>query len=184
MNNELDCALTPAPDRIVLREIENTKVSSGGFFLSDDTMKNSRAAFCKVEAVGKVAAEKTGVKEGDYVFADLLSSHYHTHPVCVIPWQGLILLTDENKGNLKTFPGYVLLEQPEEKKTGFIAQSNEIRKGEIIQIVYPKDLKPEEVPPFKVGDTVMITSKCEVYDGFTSKPLIAMRFEEIVARFD
>ena len=95
-----------------------------------------------------------------------------------------LLLTDENKGSLKTVPGMVLLEQEEEKKGGFIAQSNDIRRGKIVQIVYPEDMKPEEVPPFKVGDTVMLTSKCEVYDGFADKRLVAMRFEEIVARFD
>lgn len=184
MQNELDCALTPAPDKVVLREIGRTTQSAGGFLLSDDTMRNDRSAFFKVEAVGKVAAKKTGVKPGDYVYADPLSSHYHTHPVCVIPWQGIILLTDENKDNLKTVPGMVLLEQEEEKKGGFIAQSNDIRRGKIVQIVYPEDMKPEEVPPFKVGDTVMLTSKCEVYDGFADKRLVAMRFEEIVARFD
>ena len=70
MRNELDCSLTPAPDKIVLREIETTTVSSGGFYLSNDTLKNARSAFCKVEAIGKVAEKKTGVKVGDYVFAD------------------------------------------------------------------------------------------------------------------
>lgn len=185
MRNELDCSLTPAPDKVVLRKIDTTTVSSGGFYLSADTLKNERAAFCKVEAIGAVAAKKTGVKVGDYVFADPLSSHYHTSPVMVIPWNGLILITDEHKGNLKTIPGYALLEKEEEPAGGFIApDSNSIRKGKVIQIVYPEDLKPEEVPAFKVGDTVMLTSKCEVYDGFCSKPLIAMRFEEIVARFD
>ena len=184
MQNELDCALTPAPDKVVLREIEKTTQSSGGFFLSDDTLRNSRSGFFKVEAIGAIASKKTGVKAGDHVYADRLSSHYHTHPVCVIPWQGIILLCDENKDNLKTVPGMVLMEQEEEKTTGFIAQSNDIRKGKILQIVYPEDMKPEEVPPFKVGDTVMLTSKCEVYDGFTDKRLIAMKFEEIVARFD
>ena len=185
MRNELDCPLTPAPDKIVLRELDTTKVSAGGFYLSDDTMKNARSAFFKVEAVGAVAARRTGVKVGDYVFADPLSSHYHTHPVCVIPWNGIILITDEHKKNLKTVPGYALLEKEEETTGSFIApDSHSIRKGKIVQIVYPDHLRPEEVPPFKVGDTVMITSKCEVYEGFSAKPLIAMKFEEIVARFD
>ena len=170
---------------VILRELESTTKSAGGFYLSDDTMKNCRSGFYRVEAVGAIAADHTLLKEGDYVFADGLSSHYHTHPVCVVPWTGIILVTNENKSEIRALPGWALLEKEEEPSTGFIApDNNAIRKGKIVQIVYPDDLSEAELPPFDVGDTVMITRQCEVYEGFSEKPLVAMKFNDIIARFD
>ena len=129
---ELDCKLTPAPEMVVLREISESNASAGGFVLAEGTLGNSRTGFFKVEAVGRTAFEKTALKEGDFVYADRLASHYHTAPVCVMKWDNVLLISDENRDSLKSMPGWALIVEEDEPETGFIVSDGaRIRHGRI-----------------------------------------------------
>jgi len=180
---ELDCKLTPAPEMVVLREISESNASSGGFVLAEGTLGNSRTGFFMVEEVGSEAFNHTGLKHGDYVYADRLASHYHTSPVCVMKWDNVLLCSDANKSIIKSMPGWALLIEVKEERTGFFVSENKTIRHGIIKFINPAITADKEYP-FKVGDDVMITSKCDVFDGFAEETLIAMKLEEIVAKFD
>ena len=185
---ELDCKLTPAPEMVILRELEETTVSTGGFFLSEGSFSNSRMGFFLVEAVGEVAKEETSLKPGDYVFADRLASHYHTSPVCVMRWNNVLLITDERRSRLDTLPGWALIKETDDDSSDadspkfLVTGTNnaKIRHGVVRSINWGSS----EHKPFAVGDDVMITSQCDVYDGLSDGRLIAMKITEIVARID
>ena len=179
---ELDCKLSPAPEMVVLREVFESSASTGGFVLSEGALGNSRTGFFKVEAVGKTAFEKTALKAGDFVYADRLASHYHTVPVCVMKWDNVLLISDERRESLKSMPGWALIVEEKEPDTGFVVMENDrIRHGRIKSVNPPADGAEF---PFGEGDDVMITRNCDIFDGFGKDRLIAMKLENIVARFD
>ena len=179
-----DAKLVPAPEMVVLRELEKANVSKGGFYLSDDALKNARSGFCVVEAVGSVAFDKTKLKRGDYVYADRLASYYHTEPIMVMKWDNILLLTDENKSNLSTMPGWVLMTMAKEESAFVLAteDASSVRHGIVKSINYG-DTKIENCP-FSAGDDVLITRQCDIYDGFGPERLVAMKISEVIARFD
>ena len=166
---------------VVLRQLERSKATSGGFIIPDEVLANRRIAFCRVEAVGSIAEKKTKLKPGDFVYADHLASHYQTSPVCVMKWDNVLLLTNAEKSELKALPGWALMSLTEEMTTKFIANVAKLRHGIIKSINYG-DI-PEWEEPFKEGDDVIVTKACDVYDGIADTTLVAMRIPELVAKF-
>ena len=92
-----DCE--PANDIVVLRIIDNDTLSSKstGFVIGDETLRNLRVGFAKIEKIGKEAKEKTGLDAGAYVFYDKLATFYHTEPVAMLRWNALIMESNLEK---------------------------------------------------------------------------------------
>lgn len=85
------------PDYVAVRIIENCdELKVGSIWLPQTAGANGRLAFAKVESVGSAAAEKQGLKEGDYVMIDRLATFAHTAPVAALKYDSVICLTDKD----------------------------------------------------------------------------------------
>lgn len=112
---EFDKKVKCGPEFVALRILDNCdQLRSGNIWLPDMTEANGRLARCVIEDCGAKAAEEYGLKAGDYVMIDRLSTFAHTAPVCVCRYNNVICLTDENGSEFRPVKDMAFVE-PEDK---------------------------------------------------------------------
>ena len=152
-------------DFVAVRIIENCDdLKVGNIYLPQKAEANARLAHCRVESIGKLAADKTGCKIGDYVMIDRLSTYGHTSPVACLKYDSVICLTDEKKTDFWPLKDCLFVE-PDDKdnmtKVGNIyvtGYADRLRLGTIKKLNFEKSNEY----PFEVGQHVMITKGSDV----------------------
>ena len=191
---DMDCE--PASDIVVLRIIDNDTLSSksGGFVIGDDSLRNLRVGFAKIEKIGKEAKEKTGLDVGAYVFYDKLATFYHTEPVAMLRWNAIIMESNPEKTKYRAMTGRCIVQEvsKEEERGGFIIPtSDEMKIGVIKSITPPYTMNPDAYP-FKVGDKILLTKEeCDILHGFKddseldpSKPILIYKTDAIICKIN
>ena len=189
-----DCE--PASDIVVLRIIDNDTLSSKdrGFVIGDDSLRNLRVGFAKIEKIGKEAKEKTGLDIGSWVFYDKLATFYHTEPIAMLRWNAIILESNPEKTKYKAMAGRCIVQEisENEESGGFIIPtSDEMHIGVIKSITPPYTMNPDAYP-FKVGDKILLTKEeCDILHGFKgdseldpSKPILIYKTDAIIAKIN
>ena len=185
--------LTPATDCVVIKIVDSDTLASqsSGFVIGEESMRNMRVGFAKVLKIGKEAKERTGLSEGSWVYYDKLSTFYHTEPIAVLRYNGLIMETNETKTKYRALEGRVIVQEIKENddsdKLFVIPTSKEMKIGIIKSITPPYDGK--EVP-FKVGDKILLTKdECDELNGFTgdneldpSLPIYIYKTDNIICK--
>lgn len=185
--------LTPATDCVVIKITDSDTLASqsSGFVIGEESMRNMRVGFAKVLKLGKEAKERTGLSEGSWVYYDKLSTFYHTEPIAVLRYNGLIMETNENKTKYRALEGRVIVQEIQENESSnklfVIPTSKDMKIGIIKSITPPYDGK--EVP-FNVGDKILLTKdECDVLHGFTgdkeldpSLPIYIYKTENIICK--
>ena len=188
-----DCE--PANDIAVLRILENDTLSTKdtGFVVGDDCLRNLRVGFAKIEKIGSLAKEKTGLDVGAYVFFDKLSTFYHTEPIALLRYPGLIMESNEEKTKYRALGGRCIVQEvndSEERKSGFvIPTSDEMKIGVIKSITSPYEGE-DNASNFKVGDKILLTKdEHDTLHGFKgdssldpTKPILIYRTNAIIAK--
>ena len=156
------------PEFVCVRILENCdELKVGSIWLPQSAEANSRLAHCIIEDVGHVAAEKYGLKTGDYVMIDRLSTFAHTAPVALLKFENVIVKTNKDKSDFWPLRNMVFVE-PEKKEAftmvGSIAvptsASDKLKVGTITKMDCDEDLKLG----FKVGDKVLVTKGADVVE--------------------
>lgn len=191
---EKDCE--PASDIVVIRIIDSDTLSSKdkGFVIGDETLRNLRVGFAKIEKIGQEAKEKTGLDVGAYVFYDRLATFYHTEPVAMLRWNALIMESNLEKTKYRAMAGRCIVQEvsKEEEKGGFIIPtSDEMKIGVIKSITPPYTMNPD-MYPFKVGDKILLTKEeCDTLHGFKgdseldpSKPILIYKTDAIICKIN
>ena len=164
---EFDKKVECGPEFVALRILENCdQLKVGNIWLPDMTGENARLAHCIIEDVGSKAAEEYGLKVGDYVMIDRLSTFAHTAPVCVCRYNNIICLTDASRSEFGPLLGMAFVE-PERKED--VANVN----GVYVPGNYDDRLNVGTVTavnindagyPFKTGDKVVVTKGADVME--------------------
>ena len=191
---EKDCE--PASDIVVLRIIDNDTLSSksGGFVIGDETLRNLRVGFAKIEKIGKEAKEKTGLDIGSWVFYDKLATFYHTEPIAMLRWNAIILESNPEKTKYKAMAGRCIVQEVSENEEsgGFIIPtSDEMHIGVIKSITPPYTMNPDAYP-FKIGDKILLTKEeRDTLHGFKgdseldpSKPIYIYKTDAIICKIN
>ena len=164
-NTEFNKIVTCGNDFVAVKIIENCEnLQIGNIYLPQTTEQNSRLAFCQVQSVGKTSSEKLGIKEGDFVMIDRLSTFGHTAPIACLKYDSVICLTNEDKSDFFPLKDMLFVE-PEDKddvaKVGNIFMLNpqdKLNLGKITKM----NLEKSEEYPFEVGQKVMLTKGADV----------------------
>ena len=191
---EKDCE--PASDIVVLRIIDNDTLSSKdkGFVIGDDSLRNLRVGFAKIEKIGSEAKEKTGLDIGSWVFYDKLATFYHTEPIAMLRWNAIILESNPEKTKYKAMAGRCIVQEVSENEEsgGFIIPtSDEMHIGVIKSITPPYTMNPD-VYPFKVGDKILLTKEeRDTLHGFKgdssldpTKPILIYKTDAIICKIN
>ena len=151
----------PNNDYVVIRIIDNAQLlKAGNVILAESSFENEKLAFGRIEAVGKNAAKEYLLKPGQYCLFDRLATFYHTAPICVVKYNNVIVLTNENRTEYYPVGGTLFVEESKdsvEQKDGvFIAttEENQFHAGKITQMNLREGIDDF---PFGVGDKVMLT---------------------------
>ena len=130
----------------------------GDIWLPDSSFENERLAHALIEDIGKKAAEKLGLKVGDYVMIDRLSTFAHTTPVALLKYDSVIMKANKENNDYEPLRNCVFVE-PDQKDDvtdvgGVYVQNYEDRLnvGSIVKM----NLDPENIGPFNVGSKVML----------------------------
>ena len=182
---EFDKKLTCGPEYVSVRIIENCEdLKVGNIWLPQMAEANGRLAFGIIESVGSKAAEEYGIKEGDYVMFDRLSTFAHTAPVAATRYNNIICLT--NKDQSEYFPLKNMLFVEPDGNTD-IAKVNNV----YVPASYSERLHTGTVTkmncdgnlPCNVGDKVLLTKGAD-YVQFGEKKLFIYKHDMIVAKIE
>jgi co-chaperonin GroES (HSP10) len=179
-NKKLICG----PEYVSVRIIENCEdVKVGNIWLPQTAEANGRLAFGILESVGSKAAEEYGIKEGDYVMFDRLSTFAHTAPVAAMKYNNVICLT--NKEQSDYFPlKNMLFVNPDQKDdisnvngVYVMNYADRLNTGTIEKMNCVDEL------PFNVGDKVLL-SKGADHVKFGEKEVYIYKHDMIVAKIE
>ena len=145
---------------VCVRIIDNCDdLKVGDIWLPMNSNENERLAHVIIEDIGRDAAEKHGLKAGDYVMIDRLATFAHTSPVALLKYDSVIMKTNKSKSEFYPLRNTAFIE-PEEKDSisnvGGVYVPNYDDKLNIGTIV-KMDIDEDKVGPFKVGDKVLLT---------------------------
>lgn len=188
--------IEPASDCVVIRIKDNDTLStkSSGFVIGDDTLRNLRVGFAQIVKIGDKAKSETNLKEGDWVFYDTLSTFYHTQPIAVLRYNGLIMESNQEKTKYRAMGGRCIVQEvaaSDENKGGFIIPtSDEMHIGVIKSITPPYEGAEDNASKFKVGDKVLLTKdEHDTLHGFKgdssldpTKPILIYKTNAIIAK--
>ena len=190
-----DCE--PASDIVVLKIIDGDILSSkdSGFVISDDSLRNLRVGFAQIEKIGKEAKEKTGLDVGAYVFYDKLATFYHTEPVALVRWNGLIMESNLEKTKYKAMAGRCIVQEVglgNEEAGGFVIPTSDEMKVGVIKSITPPYERAESTYPFKVGDKILLTKEeRDTLHGFKgdssldpTKPILIYKTDAIICKIN
>ena len=125
-----DCE--PANDIVVLKILDNDTLSSKNsrFVIGDESLRNLRVGFAKIIKIGSEAKVKTGLDVGSWVFFDKLSTFYHTEPIALIRYNGLIMESNEDKTAYRALGGRCIVQEvkKEDESNKFVLSNDEEMK--------------------------------------------------------
>lgn len=155
------------PEFVAVRIIENCdELKMGNIWLPGKIEANARIAYCIIEDVGSSAAREYGLKTGDYVVIDRLSTFAHTYPVACLKYNNVICKTNSTFSEFYPLRNMAFVE-PDHKdgpdNVGGIYVNNYAEKlhtGTITNINCEADLDL----PFEIGDKVMLTKGADIVD--------------------
>lgn len=155
------------PEFVALRILENCdQLKVGDVWLPEMTGENARLAHCVVEDCGSKAADEYGLKAGDYVMIDRLSTFAHTAPVCVCRYNNVICLTDKDRVEFRPLKGMAFVEPDKRDDVACV-------NGVYVPGDYDEKLNIGTVTavniddaayPFKAGDRVLVTKGADVME--------------------
>lgn len=190
-----DCE--PANDIVVLRIIDNDTISSknGGFVIGDDSLRNLRVGFAKIEKIGSEARKMTGLDVGSWVFYDKLAVFYHTQPIGLLRYNALIMESNSEKTKYRALGGRCIVQEvssKDEDKGGFIIPTSDEMKIGVIKSITPPYEGENNASNFKVGDKVLMTKdECDELHGFkgdgeldSTKPIFIYKTENIICKIN
>ena len=164
---QFDKKVECGPEFVALRILENCdQLKVGNIWLPEMTGANARLAHCIIENCGTKAADEYGIKAGDYVMIDRLSTFAHTAPVCLCRYNNVICLTNKDRTEFRPLKDMVFVE-PDEKeaiaKVGNIyvpgAYDDKLNIGTVTDI----NVK-DSAYPFKKGDKVLVTKGADMVE--------------------
>ena len=142
----------------------NTEQFKDGLYISDSLVKNCRMFYYKVIKCGSKVDEAIGVREGDYIFIDMLARYADTFPISFTHTGGVLFKTDENAKDKIALRGKILVKynRVKEKVNSFgLIETNGLDPyGTVISIG-----EGCEDRGFKVGDRVSVTNNMDA--GFS-----------------
>lgn len=146
---------------VALRILENCDdLKTDGIWLPSTVGENERLAHCVIEDVGAKAASEYGIKAGDHVMIDRLSTFGHTAPVCTCRYNNVICFTDENMRDFRPLRNMLFVE-PDSKgnmtDVGGVYIANDADKLNIGTITAENLQSESDSCKFKVGDRVLLT---------------------------
>jgi len=175
----------PNHEFVVIRIIDNAKLlKAGNIILSEQAFENEKLAFGKIEAVGKTAAEEYCLKPGQYCLFDRLATFYHTEPVCIVRYNNVIVLTNENRSDYFPVGGTLFVDETKdsfkEKKGVFVAntEENEAHTGKIVKMNLREG---KDDFPFKLGDEVMLVKGADMVK-LNGKQLYIYKPESVIVK--
>ena len=189
-----DCE--PANDIVVLRIIDSDTLSSknSGFVIGDESLRNLRVGFARIEKIGSLAKEKTGLDVGSWVFYDKLATFYHTEPIALLRYNALIMESNEGKTKYRALGGRCIVQEVDkdnnEDNGGFIIPTSDEMKIGVIKSITPPYEGEDNASNFKVGDKVLMTKdECDELHGFKgdgeldpTKPILIYKTDAILAK--
>lgn len=163
---DFDKKLVCGPEYVAVRIIENCDdLKVGSIWLPQTANQNSRLAFAKVENVGSKSAEEYGLKEGDYVLIDRLSTFAHTAPVAAIRYNNVICKANETNSEFYPLKNMLFVEPTEKQAMSKVnniyvpsSYDDKLHTGTITKMNCDEELKL----PFKVGDKVLLSSGADL----------------------
>ena len=155
------------PAFVALRILDNLdEMQVGGVWLPDTVGENQRLAHCVIENVGSKAAEEYGIKAGDYVMIDRLSTFAHTAPVCMCRYNNVICKTDADKSEYYPLRNMLFVELDEkDNMTNVDGVYIENYAGKLnIGHITAENLDDEakKTCSFRIGDHVVMTKGPDV----------------------
>ena len=189
-----DCE--PANDIVVLRIIDSDTLSSknSGFVIGDESLRNLRVGFARIEKIGSLAKEKTGLDVGSWVFYDKLATFYHTEPIALLRYNALIMESNEEKNKYRALGGRCIVQEVDkdsnEDNGGFIIPTSDEMKIGVIKSITPPYEGEDNASNFKVGDKILLTKdEHDTLHGFKgdsrldpSKPILIYKTDAILAK--
>lgn len=176
----------PNNDYVVIRIIDNAKLlKAGNIILAETAFENEKLAFGRIEAVGKNAAKEYLLEPGQYCLFDRLATFYHTAPVCVVKYNNVIVLTNEDRTHYSPVGGTIFIEENietvKEKKGVFVAntEENQFHTGTITQM----NLRECDDFPFNIGDKVMLTKGAD-HVKLGTKTVFVYKPESVLVRLN
>lgn len=153
------------PEFVCVRILENfDDLKAGSIYLPASVGANSRLAHCVIEDIGEKAAEEYGIKTGDYVMIDRLSTFAHTAPIALLKYNNVIFKTNKDR-SICTPLRNMLFVKPDTKdgiaEVGGIVVANYQDKLNIGTIT-AMNVDEDKHLPFKVGDKVLVTKGADV----------------------
>jgi co-chaperonin GroES (HSP10) len=163
---EFDKKVKCGPEFVALRIIDNgEQLKVGNIWMLDSSDANGRLAHCVIEDCGETAAKEYGLKAGDYVMIDRLSTFAHTAPVCVTRYNNVICLTDEKKTSFAPLRGMVFVEPDQKEEISNVGGVYVRDYDEKLNLGTVTDMNVEdEGYPFKAGDRVMVTKGADAVE--------------------
>lgn len=138
----------------------------GDIYVPTSIAANGRLAHCRVDNVGKNAAEKTGIKPGDYVMIDRLATFAWTVPTAALKFDSVICITNEKKTDFWPLKdrAFIIPDQKDDiSNVGGIyvkGYSNRLNTGTITKTNFDKTTEY----PFEVGQHVMLVKGGDVIE--------------------
>lgn len=176
----------PNNDYVVVRIIDNAQLlKAGNIILAETAFENEKLAFGRIEAVGKNAAKEYKLESGQYCLFDRLATFYHTAPICVVKYNNIIVLTNENRSEYWPVGGTMFVEEShkavEEKKGVFVAntEDNQLHVGIITQM----NLHEDDDFPFTIGDKVMLTKGAD-HVKFGTRTVFVYKPESVIVKLN
>lgn len=146
-------------DYVALRTIDNGReMDYGGILISQSAFSNDKLGFYQVIDIGECAEKEYDVHVGDYVLADRLAIYYRSEPVGIMKCNSVIVKTNKDRSEYYPLLNMCFVEPRDRGQTelddGIIVQSSK----EVLRIgtITAKNMSPDVIFPFEVGDTVLM----------------------------
>ena len=163
------------PEFVALRILENCdNLKVGDIWMPESVGANSRLAHCVIESCGSKATDEYGIKTGDYVMIDRLSTFAHTAPVCLTRYNNVICITDKDNKEFKPLKDMVFVIPDEHDAVanldGVYVPGSYDEKLNIGTVSAANISDPAYA--FGVGDRVLVTKGADLMELGTKKVYI------------
>lgn len=159
-NVEFDEKVKCGSEYVAVRIIENCdELKIGNIVVTDSTSANDRLAFCKVEDIGKDAADRTGCAAGDYVMIDRLATFAHTAPVACLKYDSVICKANESNTEYSPLKDMLFVERDDNEEVAKVGNIYMMNPDEKLNVgtVTKVNFEASEEFPFVPGDKVMLS---------------------------
>lgn len=176
-NKKVKCNAT----MVALRLIDDGKsVKMDGFVLSEDAEQNNKLGFYQIVEIGSKAAKEYGLKVGDYVLADRLSTFYKSEPICLMEYNNIIVKTNADRSEYLPMKNMVFVKKDEDpSRDDPFYIPNSLVTGVITKL----NVEESEEFPFTVGDRILMPKKCDVV-SLGSEQMYIYRPDTIICKIE